>query len=254
MKRSLFSHAALAAGTAAAVATLVGSQVANANLISNGNFATNASSYTTDYGYDYNAQTGNTNPANPTDWSPVSTGGVNGTNTSYQTFGPSSPTELNGTSSTIADYAFVQDGGGFTQTFSVVAGTTYSLTYDAAARNQSSSIGTSTAPAGIIATVTDPNSTVIYKQTSNFTNATEFYSNDNAGGNYFTTNTGSGLDFTAVTTGLATLEFLDYGNSSDYSADFTNVAVTAVPEPASLGLLGIGGLGLLLLGKRGKTA
>ncbi|MGC8553832.1 MAG: PEP-CTERM sorting domain-containing protein, partial [Phycisphaerae bacterium] len=53
-----------------------------------------------------------------------------------------------------------------------------------------------------------------------------------------------------------TLYFLRSSNSGSAS-DFTNVSVTpagAVPEPAELGLFGVGAVGLLLLGKRRKTA
>ncbi len=253
MKSVIFSKAMV---LAAPLAMLVAAQAANANLILNGDFSDNASAYNSNYGYDNTGQTGNTNPTNPTDWT-LGTGGatgINGTDTKIgstaNVFGPAHPTELNGVMGMIADYAFGQNGGSLEQTFSVTAGTTYEITYDAAARNQTTSVGTSAAPAGIIATVTDPNSTVIYKQTSNFTNDTQFYSNDNAGGTYFTTNVGNGLDFTALTTGLATLTLADYGSTSDHSADFTDVSVVATPEPAAMGLFGVGALGLLLVRRR----
>lgn len=254
LKKRFASLAALIVAGGLMAPSVNASTITNANLILNGDFSANASSYTQNYGYDGEG----TNPTNPTDWTTVGgSPGVNGTDTSYQIFGPKNPTTLNGTIGMIADYAFSQGtGAGLKQTFSVVAGTTYSLTYDAAARNQSTSIGTVSNPAGIIATVTDPNATVIYKQTSNFTNADSFYSNDNAGGNYFTTNTGNSLEFTALTSGSATLAFVDYGSSTDHSADFTNVSVTAVssvPEPASFGLA-LAGFGLLLLVPRRRQA
>jgi hypothetical protein len=249
MKSMILSKAVV---LAAPLAMLVGAQVANANLILNGDFSANASSFTTDNGYDNTGQSGNTNPLNPTDWTQILPGGpgVNGTDTKLNTFGPANPTELDGVKGGIVDYAFLQNFGGFEQTFSVTAGTTYKITYDAAARNQSTSIGTSKVPAGIVATVIDPNSTIIYQQTSNLTSGSQFYSNDNAGGNYFTTGTGNGLDFTALTSGVATLNFKDYGTSTDHTADFTNVVIAATPEPAALGLLGVGAVGLLLVRRR----
>ena len=41
---------------------------------------------------------------------------------------------------------------------------------------------------------------------------------------------------------------------SGTEAHFTNVSLNAVPEPASLGLLGVGGLGLLLVGRKRNLA
>ena len=57
--------------------------------------------------------------------------------------------------------------------------------------------------------------------------------------------------------------YFGFGNSSPETTGngtFDNISITGtavgttVPEPASLGLLSLGGLGLLLLGKRRKTA
>ena len=44
------------------------------------------------------------------------------------------------------------------------------------------------------------------------------------------------------------------GPSPQARVFFTNVSLTSVPEPASLGLLAIGGLGLLLVGRKRKLA
>lgn len=62
------------------------------------------------------------------------------------------------------------------------------------------------------------------------------------------------LIFTAEFTGIYTIEFLSFGSDGpgpDGVFDY-QLSLTAIPEPASLGLLGLGMLGLGALGRRGK--
>ncbi|MDA8376135.1 MAG: DUF642 domain-containing protein [Planctomycetia bacterium] len=116
-----------------ALVTLAGRAItAPGNLVANGDFSANAPLYQTAPGY-----SGRTNPVSPTGWRLPATAthkfavavGVNGSDTGVGTpFGPSS-------SAIVKDFAFMQGGANFiSQTVATVAGRTYTLTYEAAAR------------------------------------------------------------------------------------------------------------------------
>lgn len=191
---------------------------AQANLILNGDFSANAGSYTVFPGY-----SGNGNPASPTDWvvgTPASEG-VNGPDTGFYAvngspFAPASTTGVN-------DFAFMQ-GGEILQTVTTTAGQAYTLTYDAGARS------------GTPSTL----NTVAYDQVNSVAITTQVPNISDSNFALFT------LDFTAASNST-TIAFQDTGGTPDFS----NVSLTPVPDPATLGLSSaVGSLGLLLLKRR----
>lgn len=110
----------------------VGSQPADANLVANGDFSANATSFTAFPGYASPWSAGN--PATVPGWTFSSTGGsvwgVNGTlGGMANVFGP-------GDKSAASTWGFVQNpGGSLSQVLSLQPNTTYQFSYLAAARN-----------------------------------------------------------------------------------------------------------------------
>lgn len=230
------------AATFAALAALgLAAGTASANLVTNGDFSANASSYVTYPGYSADFTT--SNPSAPTGWSitlnyPI---GVNGPDTRfYASYGsPFAPSSASGAK----DFAFLQNASlnapaSIEQTFSTTAGQLYTLSYVAAQRSFNSN---ATMEALILNAANG--STLITAQTPSINN------------NSFTSFT---LNFTAESSTTA-VEFLNttpitYTNGaySDNTVDVSNVVVDAVPQPASIGLVGFGSLalGLLLLKRR----
>jgi hypothetical protein len=213
------THFSILMASAVASLAMLSAGNAQANMILNGDFSANASSYTTFPGY-----SSSPNPSNPADWvvSAPANAGVNGPDTGFyasqgEPFAPASTTGVN-------DFAFMQ-GGELYQAVATTAGQTYQLTYDAGARN-----GT-----------TSSMNTIAFDDVNNDTIVTQSPSLSDANFTSFT------LDFTAASSSTA-ITFLDTGNTPDVS----NVILTPIPEPATLGLVAMGGLGLLLL-KRRKT-
>lgn len=204
--------------------------IVSANVVTNGDFSANAAAYTVSPGTGRGG-----NPTAPTGWafSSASYSGINGPDTGfygsagYQPFAPASTVG-------VGDFAFLQYGTmSITQTISTTAGEPYTLSYAAAGRVD----GPSTTMEVILTDATS--NTQITTQTPAIT-AAAF--------NDFT------LNF-AASSGLTTLEFLNTSpsNASNGTADVSNVSLAAVPEPATLGVFALGGMALLLVGRRRKN-
>ncbi|MDA8375994.1 MAG: DUF642 domain-containing protein [Planctomycetia bacterium] len=240
VSRGFILTAAAAMTVTAIIMFTVGN--ARANLILNGDFSANASSYTTWPGY--SSATGN--PANPTDWTATDTlgnttgglSGINGTDTGFYSNPPSgqspepfAPISTDG----ITDFLFLQGGavtgGGLpivSQTVATTAGQAYTLNYAGAARSGET--------ADVLAVmVTDAtNSNQIAVQTPAIS--------DTAFSNFT-------LNFTAPSAST-TIAFSNETPNGGGSVDVTDVSLNPVPEPATLELVTMGGLGLLLLKRR----
>ncbi len=204
--------------------------IAGANMITNGDFSANAAAYTVSPGTGRGG-----NPTAPTGWA-FSSGtysGVNGPDTGFYGsagYQPFAPTSTAG----VRDFAFLQYGMmSITQTISTTAGEPYTLSYAAAGRVG----GTSTTMEVILTDATS--GAQITTQTPAITDA--------AFNNF-------ALNF-AATSGSTTLEFLNTSpsNASNDTADVSNVSLTAVPEPATLGVFALGGMGLLLASRKRKA-
>ena len=212
--KSLVTTLAVAATVVALGSTV---QSASANLISNGDFSANASAYSTYPGY-----SASPNPSNPTGWvvSVPANAGVNGPDTGF--FGtqgePFAPASTTG----VRDFAFMQ-GGQIFQTVTTIAGQAYQVTYDAGARGNTPSTMNTVAWDNV-------NHAAIVSQAPSISDLN------------FAAFT---MDFTAASSSTQ-IVFQDTGGTPDVS----NVSLTPVPDPASLGLVAVGGLGMLLIGRK----
>ncbi len=222
------SSALLAGAVAAAALAMLSAGNVHANLILNGKFSANAASYTNFPGYSTSP-----NPTAPADWSVNGGGaGVNGPDTGAAVGTPFAPSSTAG----VNDFLFMQGGGiDAEQTVAPTANEAYTLSFAAAQRD-----GDTTAVLEVILL------------------------NGANGGNSFKTYTPAvvdtgftnfSLNFTAPSD-IVAVEF--YNNSPagvDDTVDVSNVSLapTPVPEPATLGLLGIGSMGLLLLKRRNAS-
>ena len=210
--------AALAIAAFAGLAGTASASMVATNLITNGNFLENAAAYGSYPGY-----SASPNPTDPTGWTGIN--GVNGLDTGFsgEPFAPASTTG-------VADFAFMEGRtASISQDVATAATQAYTLAFDGAARN-----GNPSAVLEVI--VTDAtNSQPISTFTPSITDSgfTPF-----------------SINFTA-TSASTNIEFLNNSPSGqDYTADVSNVSLVAVPEPATLGLVALGGLGLLLASRK----
>ena len=223
-----FSILAVGAAVAGLAISVVGN--AQANMINNGDFSGNASSYTTFPGYSIAPD-----PSAPTDWvvSTPANEGVNGLDTGFYAnatnggspFAPASTTGVN-------DFAFLQGAGNISQTVATTAGQAYTLTYAGAAR------------AGETADVLEM---VLTDTTDSTPIVTQLPAISDAAFNVFT------LNFTAPSAST-NVQFLNEapatGPNAGETVDVSNVTMSAVPEPSTLGLVTLCGLTLLMIGRK----
>ena len=229
---------AAAAFMAAAVVSLTAGP-ASANLVTNGDFSANAGSYGTNPGY--SAGFTAANPAAPTGRSitlnyPI---GINGPDTGFYASkgSPFAPGNVSG----VRDFAFLQDASGYTgsaifQAISTISGQMYTLSYVAAQRGTSLTNSSATMETLVIDAISN---TLIASQAPLISTSS------------FTANS---LTFTATST-LTEISFENTTSGTggnDNTVDVSNVVLNAVPLPTSLGLLGLGtvGLGMVLLKRR----
>ena len=209
----------------AAVACVGLAGTASANLITNGDFSANASAYINYPGYSNYYS----NPSNPTGWTINSaSAGVSGPDTGYSGQ-PFAPTSTAG----VRDFEFSQNQGTFiSQDVATAAGRAYTLAFDGAARaNETTDV--------LEVILTDVASG---HQISSFTPSVT-----DSGFTPFS------LNFTADS-GSTNIEFLNNTPSNTGpTVDVSNVSLVAVPEPATLGLVALGGLGLLLISRKRKA-
>ncbi|MGC9259510.1 MAG: PEP-CTERM sorting domain-containing protein, partial [Phycisphaerae bacterium] len=227
---SIVRGCSLAAVAAAAVAILAGGN-AQAAIIQNGDFSANAAAYINFPGYDGGAAVSpnvTPNPTAPTNWTQNGTGGVgiNGVDTTTgNPFGPSAQQ-----ATPTLDWVFLQNAGAAVfQSYTVTAGQSYQVSYLDANRATDAGyahayvLGGSLAGPVLGQYQTTPGDVNFQAESFTYTadaNTTDFLVLQNASG------------------------------AGDLTVDFTAVSVAAVPEPATLGLVAVGGLGLLLLKRR----
>ena len=234
--QKMFGVGAAALLAAAIISLTAGT--ASANLVTNGDFSANASSYNSSPGYSPGtAAPPGTNPAAPTGWTVSGVVGVNGPDV---TFTPQEPFAPGGTSG-VRDFAFMQDASGYTdsaisQVISTISGQMYTLSYVAAQRGTSLTNSSATMETLVIDAISN---TLIASQAPLISTSS------------FTANS---LTFTATST-LTEISFENTTSGTggnDNTVDVSNVVLNAVPLPTSLGLLGLGtvGLGMVLLKRR----
>lgn len=152
----------------------------------------------------------------------------------------------------------------FSQRASLVAGDSYTNS------GSTTSAADPNLDNGTSITFTDTNSSSTYKLSNSTWYSADFSwtpSSGTTGTFTYTVNNTSGTKLFSLTATGFILDSKDvyfgFGNSSPETTGngtFDNISITGtavgttVPEPASIGLLSLGGLGLLLLGKRRKTA
>ena len=156
------------------------------------------------------------------------------------TFTPQEPFAPGGTSG-VRDFAFMQDASGYTdsaisQVISTISGQMYTLSYVAAQRGTSLTNSSATMETLVIDAISN---TLIASQAPLISTSS------------FTANS---LTFTATST-LTEISFENTTSGTggnDNTVDVSNVVLNAVPLPTSLGLLGLGtvGLGMVLLKRR----
>ncbi len=194
----------------------------NANIIVNGDFSANASSYVVYPGNDSKkSSTAVTNPASPTGWAGSTNDGVQGTDVGFTPKTSFSPTSVNG----VTDYAFIHFASTLSQSFTVTPGATYTVSFEAASQSGQT-------PPTLTAYVLDGTTSKTNPLASNSPTLSSASFNPVS------------FNFTAGTASTDTLLFETSTNNN--AADITDVSIAPVPEPAAMGLFGVGALGLLL--------
>ncbi len=223
--------------------TLISAQIpaaftATTSMIANGAFSANAAAYTQSPGYSSNnGLLGSGNPAAPTNWITSGGGatGINGPDTGFygdSGYAPFAPKSTAG----VSDFSFLQGKGAFVaQTAATTAGQSYTLAFDAAQRS-----GNLTAKLEVILTnATNGSQIITLTPTITNTGFTPFF-----------------VNFTAVS-GSTEIEFLNNSPAGiDDTVDVSNVsllALTAVPESATLGLFALGSMAVVLIGRTRST-
>ena len=233
----LSSQFSVAVGTQQSGPSLISHQApavftARASMIVNGVFSANAAAYTQAPGY--SSQSGN--PTAPTGWTTSGgSSGVNGPDTGfygssgYQPFAPKS-------SAGATDFNFLQGRGTFSaQSVATTIGQSYTLAFDAAQRSSN----TTAVLEVILTNATNGNQIITLTPAITDTGFTPFF-----------------LNFTAIS-GSTNIEFLNNSPTGiDDTVDVSNVSLSdpaAVPEPATLGVFAIGGLALMLVGRKRRA-
>ncbi len=229
-----------------------GLPLAQANLVTNGNFASNAPNYLFVSGADWAVNPSPPpalparNPNSPAGWvDPFYTSGnagVNGLNTGSNVQGAFAPASWNGTP---ADFAWLGSSGGqLYQTLSTAAGAAYKVSFEYAAENGTpAQMSVYMVDASNFSASTSAPTSYVYGDTVS----------DTGLGNF----TQASFQFTADS---ASTDILLFNNSEPFTftngfANFSDVSVTPVapsPEPTAFGLIGCA-LSLLLL-KRSRRA
>lgn len=204
---------------------LGGVGTAQAALITNGDFSANAASFVTDPGY----TSWGLNPATITGWNTLGGQfGINGSDTASTAFGPTDQ-------SAVGNYAFIQGFGGLSQDLSLTPGQEYQVNFSAAAR---SVFGSTLARIQIV----DTPGLIPYGSSGDFAPSSAAF-------------VASSFTFTAPLTHTGSLMIqlynLDSGDGNARAAVFSNLVMTAIPEPTSAMLL-LMGSGLAILISRRK--
>jgi hypothetical protein len=211
---------------------------ATADNIANGDFAGNAPSYTQNPGY--NQPHDSSNPIDPSSWTDngIGNAGLNGPDVAIGS--PFTPVSQ---STPAVDFGFLQyPGAAYYQTFAVIPGETYAVSYTDGARYGESG---------------DQDTVSIEDGSYDGTTLASQY--ESPSGQNFTVE--PSFEFTAASdSATIVLENTTLGPSDfDRTIDFTDIGVRdvsqgdviqAVPEPASIGLLAVGGLSVLARRRR----
>jgi len=204
----------------------LGSSQASAQIIQNGNFSANASSFTSSNG-DFG---GGSNPSTATGWTDVSGGGIEGTDTPFTFLGP--------TPATTGDFVYFFGPGSISQTITLAPNTVYNLDFSVAGRDGDGGSGLLNEVA--VSTSQGGGSTFFDDTEVPSTTAFTPYS--------YTFTTPSFLSGS----GDATITLLN-DSPGGKTVDFTDVSIAAAPEPSTYALLGVGAL-VMMVAYRRRTA